>query len=67
MVQFVRRDAGRMRDLLDLGLRAPVFGNVGDRAAHDGVVVMGGLELRRSGRRSGDNMGVSGVMVCCLN
>ena len=44
VVQLVRRHADRMRDLLDLGLRAPVLGNVGDGAAHDGVVVIGGLQ-----------------------
>ena len=62
-MQLVRRHADGMRDLLDFGLGAPVLGDVGDRAAHDGVVVIGAhAAMLRSGRRSGDNMAVSGVM-----
>ena len=61
-MQLVRRHADGVRDLLDFGLGAPVFGDVGDRAAHDRVVVIGAHQGARSGRRSGDNMAVSGVM-----
>ena len=57
VMQLVRRDADGVRDLLDLGLGAPVFGDVGDRAAHDGVVVIGGLQRREIGQAVGGQHG----------
>ena len=41
VMQFVGRDAGGMGDRLDLGLGAPVLGDIGDGAADDAVVVDG--------------------------
>ena len=61
-MQLVRRHADGMRDLLDFGLVAPVFGDVGDRAAHDRVVVVGAHQGAEIGQAVGDNMAVSGVM-----
>ena len=37
-MQLGRGDAGRVRDGVDIGLLAPMLGNVGDGAPHDVVV-----------------------------
>ena len=59
MMQFGRRDAGGFRDLVDLGLRAPVAADMRDGATDD-VVVGGGVgERARSVMRSGESMEAS--------
>ena len=46
--------AGRVGDLLDFGLRAPIAADVGDGAAHDVVV-------RRRGRKRRDHMQTAAI------
>ena len=53
VMQLVGRDAGGMGDRLDLGLGAPMLGDIGDGAADDAVVVGG---RRREGTCSDDGL-----------
>ena len=65
-MQLVRRHADGMRDLLDFGLGAPVFGDVGDRAAHDRVVVVGAHQDAEIGQAvGGQHGGLRGHVHAC--
>src|SRR5215213_1411677 len=65
-MQFIGRDADRVRDFLDFRLRAPALGNIGDRAAHDGIVIVGGLKRRRIGQAVGGQHGGLQRHIRCL-
>ena len=58
-MQFGGRDAGGFGNGVDLGLVAPMPGDMGDGAAHDVIVVGGGLSAPGSVTRSGESMAAS--------
>ena len=55
-MQLGRGDADGVRDLLDLGLLAPVLRDEADGAADDVVVAGGRVQRREVGTRSGESM-----------